>query len=70
MIDYNSEGIKRALSDLIQKSEDTPIYKGCRNETCYCTGACKKVIGYIKPDGTKIFNKQNELGENEIGKLF
>lgn len=23
-----------------------PIYKGCPNEQCFCTGACRKIIGY------------------------
>lgn len=71
MIDYNSDGIKKSLSDLFQKADQTPIYQGCQtNGLCYCTGACRKVIGYTKADGTKIFNKENELGENETGKLF
>jgi hypothetical protein len=23
-----------------------PIYKGCYNKVCYCTGDCMKIIGY------------------------
>lgn len=23
-----------------------PIYKGCPNKECFCTGDCKEVIGY------------------------
>lgn len=23
-----------------------PILRGCRNETCFCTGKCREIIGY------------------------
>jgi len=23
-----------------------PIYKGCQNGRCFCTGECKKIIGF------------------------
>lgn len=23
-----------------------PIYKGCKNLQCYCTGSCREIIGY------------------------
>lgn len=26
-----------------------PIYAGCSNGICYCTGACKEIIGYREP---------------------
>ncbi len=29
-----------------QKQEKVPIYKGCKVKMCYCTGECKKIIGY------------------------
>lgn len=37
----------------IDKANDTgyknnlvPIYRGCNNSTCFCSGACKEIIGY------------------------
>jgi hypothetical protein len=23
-----------------------PIYKGCPNKSCFCTGACRQILGY------------------------
>jgi hypothetical protein len=35
------------LSKFIEENKGkVPIYKGCGNKTCLCTGACKEVIGY------------------------
>lgn len=35
--------------------DKTPIYKGCSNVECLCTGECRKVIGYVdKLDISKI----------------
>lgn len=28
------------------KGSKVPVQKGCPNKTCYCTGECKKVVGY------------------------
>jgi hypothetical protein len=37
------------------------IYQGCKNEECFCTGNCKKVIGYEYPDGRKEYIPQEDL---------
>lgn len=34
------------LDCLELSSKKIPIYKGCLNETCFCTGACREIIGY------------------------
>lgn len=34
------------LQQLQEKDKCTPVLRGCTNEQCYCTGACKQVIGY------------------------
>lgn len=28
------------------KETKVPIYRGCPNEVCYCTGICQEIIGY------------------------
>lgn len=39
---------RKIASDAIDnKSNKTPIYKGCDNKQCFCTGACKEIIGYV-----------------------
>jgi len=42
-----------------------PIYKGCGNSQCFCTGNCKKVIGYEYPDGSKEYLPEDILKQNE-----
>lgn len=27
-------------------NEKVPIYKGCPNDMCFCTGDCKEIIGW------------------------
>lgn len=40
---------------LIKKDDDRiPIYRGCQNQTCFCTGKCKEVIGYEKIKDEKV----------------
>lgn len=41
-----------------------PILKGCRNKECFCTGECKKIVGY-KED-----YKKNSLSASDFAKLF
>jgi len=36
-----------------------PIYKGCRNEACFCSGDCKEIIGYIDLDAYNKFIQNN-----------
>ena len=31
---------------LFQKKTKQPIYRGCPNRECFCTGKCKEIIGY------------------------
>lgn len=33
-----------------QEDKRIPIYRGCGNEMCFCTGACKEIIGYQEPE--------------------
>lgn len=28
------------------KETKIPIYRGCNNKVCFCTGTCKEIIGY------------------------
>lgn len=38
---------RHIVDDHIKKIENLePIYKGCRNKMCFCTGDCKTIIGY------------------------
>lgn len=40
-MDYNN------INNIIKEnSNKVPIYKGCPNKTCFCTGQCKEIIGY------------------------
>lgn len=68
MSDYNSKEVDKSLLNNFTLSDYTPIYKGCKSLVCCCTGECKKVIGFIQPDGiTKVYfqqNNKNELNEN------
>jgi len=32
--------------DCSKKSDKKPIYRGCSNERCFCSGKCKDIIGY------------------------
>ena len=34
------------------KNSKTPIYKGCPNERCFCTGACKEIVGWMPKSKT------------------
>jgi hypothetical protein len=38
------------------RSEKVPIYKGCKNKTCFCTGDCKEVVGYRDKTADEISN--------------
>jgi hypothetical protein len=41
--DYNNS----LRDDLILFGNDKiPIYKGCKNAQCFCTGVCREVIGF------------------------
>ena len=46
----NSNIYNNLLLSLIKKDDDrvVPIYRGCQNQTCFCTGKCKEIIGYSK----------------------
>lgn len=37
--------IKKAKEHVI-KNKQIPIYRGCSNTTCLCTGECRVIIGY------------------------
>ncbi len=40
-----------SLQDLneIQKPNNTiAVTRGCQNKTCFCSGKCKEVVGYLK----------------------
>lgn len=36
-------------------SDKEPIYKGCPNGRCFCTGACKEIVGWMPKAKTSIF---------------
>lgn len=27
-------------------SKKVPIYRGCPNQECFCTGACREIVGF------------------------
>jgi len=31
-----------------EKDKRIPIYRGCSNGTCFCTGRCRDIIGYYE----------------------
>lgn len=35
------------LSKKPQKSGKIPVYKGCLNKQCFCTGACKEIVAWV-----------------------
>jgi hypothetical protein len=37
---YESSGIKD------EGPKKKPIYRGCKNQMCFCTGKCREIIGY------------------------
>lgn len=43
IIDYKKHWY---LSHLERLQTQDPIFRGCKNKACYCTGDCKIVIGY------------------------
>ena len=46
---FNSIKVSQEVKDEVDnifKKEKVPIYKGCKVKMCYCTGECKKIIGY------------------------
>lgn len=47
-IDKDKDELKYIFSQKAKEFSDSkvPIYRGCQNEVCYCTGACKEIIGY------------------------
>lgn len=40
---YQEQEIKNYVTEIKDK---VPIYKGCPNQQCFCTGACREIIGY------------------------
>lgn len=33
--------------DWLKKQKDKkPIYRGCQNDVCYCTGKCREIVGW------------------------
>lgn len=45
---YTSEEYDKIKRELEKQLEDEPIYRGCANAQCFCTGACRQIIGYRK----------------------
>jgi len=33
-----------------KENKRIPIYRGCSNSSCFCTGRCKEIVGYNEPD--------------------
>lgn len=45
--------IKKAIElrmDYVKEAKEignkVPIYRGCQNQACFCTGKCKEIIGW------------------------
>jgi hypothetical protein len=39
----------------VEKGKTKPVFNKCTNERCFCSGNCKKIIGYEKEDGTIVY---------------
>lgn len=64
---YSYDNRKKAIESFIKENK-IPIYRGCSNESCFCTGACREIIGYRdKIPGEKIPFKFEEEPEYELG---
>lgn len=46
--DYEQEVRNLFHKSASESKEDKrkPIYRGCQNDVCYCTGKCREIIGY------------------------
>lgn len=55
---YDSSNLKGNLSR-------KPIYKGCPNKECFCTGECKEIIGFESEKGFFDLPKQTECTHPE-----
>ena len=53
-IKYDSESYKDFKKEFDNK---VPVYQGCLNESCYCSGACMKIIAYKDKDTGKIIDE-------------
>jgi hypothetical protein len=51
-----NEEIKKLIEEKFSNMKDTqPVYAGCNViGECYCTGACKRIIGYRKKNANPI----------------
>lgn len=62
--EYYQEGInnrdKIIKSHLSETENKVPILAGCKGDVCYCTGACRKVIGYRDMTAQEIRDKNRE----------
>ena len=54
---FNKDGSRatkydaEAYEKLKKKNENkVAVYQGCYNESCFCSGACMKIIGYKDKD--------------------
>lgn len=41
-----NEGLFHSIISDAAKDTRTPIYRGCQNKVCYCSGKCREIIGY------------------------
>lgn len=58
MYNLNKE-VKKALENFIDIHKDEePVYKGCKNEHCFCDGSCKERIGW-KPKSSGFYGLPN-----------
>lgn len=53
MKDKDKSKYDKLKNEFIQKRKEfldeyEPVYKGCENKECNCTGACKEIIRYRK----------------------
>lgn len=46
-MNYNTKQVEEILKKYndVHKDEE-PVYEGCKAKMCFCTGKCKKIVGW------------------------
>lgn len=66
----NEEQRKLSFSDYLlqfrkKQTEYEPIYRGCLNQQCFCSGKCKEIIGYRHKQTGKIDFNDESIGNSK-----
>jgi hypothetical protein len=53
---YNTKTVQEILNNWNDEHKDQePVYQGCKNKLCFCTGECKKIVGW-RPKSNPIWS--------------